>query len=913
MFKEGNVLIALDNFEDCSPNDIKQFQNFFNHGAIKRAPQSRIIITGRSHTFSVDTIRLQPLPPDKAQELFRKRYEHLYNLASKNSELNWLGQSRVLQGLQDANFSQKFEDMCNDKELNHFRHMFGHPLFIFHFTTLLGNTELIEKHHHNKDAAFDLIDVLRSIIKDNTGGLNAFHEDLYQWIIDKAYRKVEKNPVALLILKTLMTNGRTSESDLRQIVSENGYRPREDFDVAVEELESHDLFLRKQVYEGKTIWLLETDGEKFLNSRDDLRPSKEEENNKPSTMVEESIQSHLSEIYNTVRKGDVPNLKPLLAQLGDTALVDRVKITLGTYQLILSISSEIEASEPHWAVVHNQAIEGLRNQILNERLHGGSIPQAVGTLLSLYWRSPFASDQEVWNLIMDQKMIRKIKPEMMKNGSADLAHHRLCKLLSGDSQQLEHWYSWCAWHQHLVGTRHLNQREWGILRVNLLDSKSDLVDLIQQERARDQYQLDMASQFIQNQVVVDLEWSLDSFELLKAFDCYPTESNTSNIAKWKRYTRPPWIPDDFELLPDTWEPPRGLSFDHLGANNIPVFVDVGDAYSTYHNDALGNLMAEDGGKIGTGKNRVDEDALSEFISATLDWIQLAFKQAEIRGEKKVHLAFLPAALTSRLNLTTGINDHLSTVSGGEFTSLKMWIQTRLIFDQEFSMFYVYSQGGPLGFVTKKPTADSQMKVRTAILDVFETARLQGIFEHSSPQFPTIEDTIAIIEHFMAWVRYQPPNNDGVGFGNQFKKHGRSKKLLRPAFTVAFGLGFQLSNTLVIGQAQIIHALKRHGMHRIKKDRDHKAHHNALEKMLDEYLDELTRRTVDVDVVVRDEQFRTLLEFNTPQNRTPRNRTFAQWLIRSTERGNETGKDQHQPRASATCGVDLARYLRQALP
>ena len=70
--------------------------------------------------------------------------------------------------------------------------------------------------------------------------------------------------------------------------------------------------------------------------------------------------------------------------------------------------------------------------------------------------------------------------------------------------------------------------------------------------------------------------------------------------------------------------PRGLSFDHLGANNIPVFVDVGDAYSTYHNDALGNLMAEDGGKIGTG-NRVDEDALSEFISATLDWIQLAYK------------------------------------------------------------------------------------------------------------------------------------------------------------------------------------------------------------------------------------------------------------------------------------------------
>ena len=159
---------------------------------------------------------------------------------------------------------------------------------------------------------------------------------------------------------------------------------------------------------------------------------------------------------------------------------------------------------------------------------------------------------------MDQKMIRKIKPEMMKNGSADLAHHRLCKLLSGDPQQLEHWYRWCAWHQHLVGTRHLNQREWEILRVNLLDSKSDLVDLIQQERARDQYQLDMASQFIQNQVVVDLEWSLDSFELLKAFDCYPTESNTSNIAKWKRYTRPPWIPDDFELCQTRGTPERAL-------------------------------------------------------------------------------------------------------------------------------------------------------------------------------------------------------------------------------------------------------------------------------------------------------------------------------------------------------------------
>ena len=131
------ILIALDNFEDCSPGDIKQFQNFFNDGAIKRAPQSRIIITGRSHTFSVDTIRLK-LPPDKAQEFSKTGTSISTILASKNSELNWLGQSRVLQGLQDANFSQKFEDMCNDKELNHFRHMFGHPLFIFHFTTLLG-------------------------------------------------------------------------------------------------------------------------------------------------------------------------------------------------------------------------------------------------------------------------------------------------------------------------------------------------------------------------------------------------------------------------------------------------------------------------------------------------------------------------------------------------------------------------------------------------------------------------------------------------------------------------------------------------------------------------------------------------------------------------------------------------------
>lgn len=861
VFKEGNILIALDNFEDCSTGDIQQFQDFFNHGDIKRALQSRIIITGRSHTFSVDTIRLQPLPPEQAQELFRKRYQHLYNLASTNSDFDWVGSNRVLTGLRDSNFSKKFEHMCNDNELNHFRHMFGHPLFIFHFTTLLGNTSLIEKHHRTEDGAFDLIRVLRSIIKDNTLELNAFHENLYQWIIDKAYRKIEKNQVAILILKTLMLNGRTSESDLRKIINENGYRPREDFDAAVEELESHDLFLRKQTYESKTIWLLEVDGEKFLNSQDGIRLRDDHESNKPSTMVEETIQSLLSKIHNSVNIGEIPNLEPLLTQLSKSPLVDRVKITLGTYRLILSISSEIDASQQNWSQVHNQAIEGLKNQILNERLHGGSIPQAVGTLLSLYWRSSFASDQEIWNLITDQKMIRKVKSEMMKNGSADLAHHRLCRLLEGEPRQLEDWYRWCAWHQHLVGTRHLNDHVWEKLRKNLLNSQSDLEDLIQQERTKDQYQLDMASQFIQNQtVVVDLEWSRESFELLKAFDCYPTESDTTNIAKWKRYTRPPRIPEEFELLPNTWEPPNGLSFDHLGPNNRAVFVDVDDAYSTYRDDALGILMADDSGKDDTGKINFDEKAMAAVLVETLKSIELAFRQAEIRGEEKLHLVFLPAALTSRLKLTTGINDHLSTISGGEFTSLKMYIQTRLIFDQEFSLVYSYNQDGPLGYVTKRTRAVTRARPPSDRAEQKEAALLKRVFEETAPQFPTVEDTVTIIEHFVEWVEDQPMNNDGVAFGNKFKKHGRNRILKKPGhFTVAFGLGFQLSSTPVIGPAQIIHALKRHGVHRIKKDREQKAHHNTLEKILDGYLDVLEGRIAGLNTVVRNPSLRLFLE------------------------------------------------------
>ena len=99
---------------------------------------------------------------------------------------------------------------------------------------------------------------------------------------------------------------------------------------------------------------------------------------------------------------------------------------------------------------------------------------------------------------MDQKMIRKIKPEMMKMAPLTLLITD-CVNYFGDCGTW-HWYSWCAWRntwsEHVISTNVVGDT------VGERDSKSDLVDLIQRERARDQYQLDMASQFIQNQVVV---------------------------------------------------------------------------------------------------------------------------------------------------------------------------------------------------------------------------------------------------------------------------------------------------------------------------------------------------------------------------------------------------------------------------
>ena len=380
----GNFLLALDNFEDCKEDDRKKFREFFSHPEIARAVNSRIVVTGRDQAFSFSRIVLQVLPPNKAQELFRKRYEYLYKASSTGElSINWKGFQRVLNGFNAKNFPERFEQLCTSEGFANFNHWIGHPLFTFHLTTLLGNEELLTKHGSGNDGTFDLIELLRAFVEDEELELNKLHEKLHAWIIGKAFTDVESDDVALMILKLLLEHNALTEDDLIRLIEPHHESSSlvQDLKNAIKRLVKHDIFLRgtNPLDRDRKAWQLKSDGHRFLSNHPTIQAlaNKTSVEHKPSD-TEGEIQALLHQIDNAVSV-DHSAAQEVIHQLNkildNVALIDKRNLSIETFQLVIRISASLRNLQGFetWKTPHNQAVDALMSFLDRDKYpEGGS-------------------------------------------------------------------------------------------------------------------------------------------------------------------------------------------------------------------------------------------------------------------------------------------------------------------------------------------------------------------------------------------------------------------------------------------------------------------------------------------------------------------------------------------------------------
>ena len=123
--EQNKFLIVLDNFEDCSDLDRKQYLDLFE--SLETGCLSRIIITGRMEASADDipTIRLGYLSSDAASKLLVARYLYLQQNHSspgiwefRNTIYNALDELRQVDFIQALNTSVSDGAVSVSEQLN---------------------------------------------------------------------------------------------------------------------------------------------------------------------------------------------------------------------------------------------------------------------------------------------------------------------------------------------------------------------------------------------------------------------------------------------------------------------------------------------------------------------------------------------------------------------------------------------------------------------------------------------------------------------------------------------------------------------------------------------------------------------------------------------------------------------------
>ena len=339
---ENRFLIVLDNFEDCSDEDRKQYLNLFD--SLKTGCRSRIIITGRKEASADDipTIRLGYLSSEAASRLLIARYLYLQEKHStqgiwefRNSIYNALNDLRQVDFIDSLNQSMLIEKDEGSDQLDPavFRDRIGHPLVILRLAVELGRPNLPIMYDSEPDSKRRLIKILTHIAKDNN--FKSWQQEVSKWVTDKAYEDISSHHECVLILFRLL-EGTATLGDLKEHVnSQQG--SVEKVPDAIRRLESHQILIRHR-----------SDGryEAAEQAKSHIRrsPEIEADGTQDTTKVADEIEAILDEILtNMVNNTNPDERHKLIHELlsAETPLHRRKSITHRSYVLIENILNHL--------------------------------------------------------------------------------------------------------------------------------------------------------------------------------------------------------------------------------------------------------------------------------------------------------------------------------------------------------------------------------------------------------------------------------------------------------------------------------------------------------------------------------------------------------------------------------------------
>lgn len=840
-----SVLLALDNFEDCSEEDVKKFQDFFNDPLITRMRDSRIVVTGRSRQISsheigmgIHNIELQKLAPLEASKLFEYRYFYLWELANKNklTEIDWKGREPILTGLRDGEFPQKFEKFCQQNQFSEFKRMMGHPYFIFHMTVLIGDQNLLTK-HYQQNTNFELIGLISRFVTDDELDLNSYHEELYKWIIGKAYSNVEKDKVAMLILEKLFEYSILSVTQLKDFVSQAEYDKVDDYDKAIARIQKHEIFMKKSKKDGETAWELRPDGRKYLENKDDFYNTDYNSQTSLPSEVSLSIVDDLNSIYDAIEIGssDLSTKIGLLKQeLSISPLHKRKKPSFRIYIVLAEISRKINDTEvlENWEFIHNQAINALFISVTKDKeIVGASKPKLLKILFRLMVESELTSEELLWKILTEKGSFLWFENKSTRDGNSELFRHKLIQLLNSDRDNLQDWVKWCAFYGKMIPNIPLG-KSWLRLKKILLLDEIKLENFIKKERIgkTNGYLYNQAAEFIASSAIYDEEWDQGSYNLLRIFDSIPTESNFENLASWKKYTKPPLIPEQLRIIPENWLPPQGLSFDWYGFK-APEFKEV-DEYDSYRNNPLGRVM-DDGPAETNDDEPLNQKRLADLEHSFFTWLEK--QTSEIAKLNK-----LPEFLQDEISPETGVNSYLSRISNGKYNSLKIWLQNYLIHQEKFLKDFEYSSNANLGSIKKKNFVKPSQRKPNPNLVIANKEKIWDTFYNDKPCFPGKEDALGIIKLYPRFLLDSKKSSldrkiNAKNFKSFCKKNGFSTTTHG---NLTFGFALELSEIEEITIQNVLQSIRKTGRHRIGKSDSHRV--SELNSALEEYLKDIEK-------------------------------------------------------------------------
>lgn len=558
--EQNKFLIVLDNFEDCSDLDRKQYLDLFE--SLETGCLSRIIITGRMEASADDipTIRLGYLSSDAASKLLVARYLYLQQNHSspgiwefRNTIYNALDELRQVDFIQALNTSVSDGAVSVSEQLNPavFRDRIGHPLVILRMAVEMGRPDLPTTYENESDSSLRLISILIQIATSN--GFRTWEQEVSKWVTDKAYDDISTYPECVIILYRLL-KGTASLADLKSHVEEQGGQV-EQVAEAIRRLESHQILIRRRNSDNRY--------EAMEQAKSHIQiPTENDEGGRSSTTkVADEIESILDDILRGVidskTDDEDTSIRKLLAQ--EIPLHKRQSLTKQSYTIIevILLNFRGKLSEPRIELA--KAFAELGAQLLQNEVQEDL--RTLGTIILL--RSLYTISADVHTFHTYTRNLNAADIARTNQQTRMIVLTYLLKVIQ-ESRDLYPLYladilsilASCGAHSAMLysdldGAWSRIKTHPNVKHGNLLEGTEADVRLLLRRMAKN-----------------DRSWDEVSANILNEYQAEDERQHWNDILTWQRYSIPPNAPGDDVLenivLPEKFDPgTNGLSFDSI--------------------------------------------------------------------------------------------------------------------------------------------------------------------------------------------------------------------------------------------------------------------------------------------------------------------------------------------------------------